>query len=225
MSNSLILCSCDFVGWFQTGENTPKPKGCLLQSTLQICNCCSLILKMLGLTSHTIPWSEPFLTSSFHRGHTGAGCLQPNVSTETVGEQCFSSRSPQISNNKWFLPSHTSSCDWQSRCNYSGGGKRKQMSECLKRKKNKTDCGELFVLSAWWHLHSLGPLCLLTLVSTELGRLNGWSLTYGLSRRWILISRSEQDGLLQPDFYMITDRNFFILFIFLQIFFPPKVFE
>lgn len=82
------------------------------------------------------------------------------------------------------LPSHTSSYAWQSRCNYSQGGgdkKRDKTSERVNSWKGRR-IKQMSVESAFCSVKH-PPLCLLTLVSKQLRRLNSRPLTYGCQLR------------------------------------------
>lgn len=107
------------------------------------------------------------------------------------------------------LPSHASSYAWQSKCNYSGEGvrerkeKNKWESEWLGRGRRIKQMSIGSVLCSQsttppFLAHSVTALCLLTLVSKQLWRLNSRSLTYGVSwgpERLHCVSGSSLDSL------------------------------
>lgn len=144
---------------------------------------------MDGLTSHTIPQSEPSLPLHPRRGIQ----VQAAYSLMFPRRLSVSSAAPhalcRFHINKWFCPATPRATLGRAgvitvgrkKNLFKGKQAREREREWLKRKKNKTDCGERSVLSAWRHLRSVVPLCLLTPVSKQLWRLNGRSLTYGVS--------------------------------------------
>lgn len=88
--------------------------------------------------------------------------------------------------NKWFCPATPQAKLGRAGViTGTGGGRggvkrRKQAAEWMvgnEKEKNITD----YILLAWRHLHSVVPLCLLAIVSKQLWRINGHTLTSGVS--------------------------------------------
>lgn len=108
-------------------------------------------------------------------------CLQPNVSTETAGEESSSSHTLQIHINEWFCSATPRATLGRARVIITGGKKIQVGERRGKGEMKKT--GALFVFelqSTLLIVHSVALLCLLTPVSKQIWRLNSWSMTYGV---------------------------------------------